>query len=448
MSATAAVEVRISPQLRAAGASVGAGTDELEDAVAKALEGLCDELGVEGSCDVAIVDGADERRALSVLVNGVQCRYPRRWEFAPWLFRGSAQLPCYERTGPLTDLVAACAGGDKAGAVVAALVAQTVARRIDLLGALAADEERPSRATILVQPAYLDALLEGDVAAAPFPSMRQLFFERCGIHLPRLTFREDPTLPARGFAFEGLGARTPGVIGLPASAALVPDSDAPAGGMGASDPFKETPARVVEGGDPRDTGYGALTLMTRALMSVALYRVDLLVTPASTHLELNRLGVAFPQLAEAADEYIPLSVLTWIRRRLVVEGVAVRDLRRIVQLLLDERFRTGSLSEGPELLRRLRLASRSQITRDAAGGADKIAPYRVPTDAQDLFELADAADSTGDGQVLVTSPSDRERVRELVAPEWPSLPVVAEDELLPGAVSSSKAKQETASAGI
>ena len=101
--------------------------------------------------------------------------------------------------------------------------------------------------------------------------------------------------------------------------------------------------------------------------------------------------------------------------------------------------RSGSVTD-VELLHQVRIRLSRTITRTAAAGADHLEVSWVPNQLEDLsssdavarlIAFADQVVASGArrGRVLVTSPQARAAVRIAVAPVYPTLAVLGEDEL-------------------
>jgi flagellar biosynthesis component FlhA len=193
----------------------------------------------------------------------------------------------------------------------------------------------------------------------------------------------------------------------------------------------------------------ATELIALTLEQYAWQRFASRITTATIEEQLSWLRGALPWLADAVDREVPTLVLTRLCRHLVSERINVRDLAGLSQIVLDEKVRTGTLPGEAELLRRVRLAWKSQI--NAAASSDGRLPLsvnRLPAELESeisstpdgaeleqarvaLSEIAVRATQSGEGApVLVTSAGVRARVRDLVAAEFPALPVFADDEIL------------------
>jgi type III secretory pathway component EscV len=193
-------------------------------------------------------------------------------------------------------------------------------------------------------------------------------------------------------------------------------------------------------------------------------RAYLLLDMEEVEYQLGQLEEVFPGLVEAALTRISLGDLTRILRGLLREGVSIRDLKTILErlvqydsvpadphgyLVLDERLPLADRSAGADWRHRLefvRSGLRSQLSERYARGRDRLDVYRVNPRLERLAkgerdeELQEAARDAlwahaarfagaPHPPVIYTTNGARAAVRELLAPEFPDLPVVSAAEL-------------------
>ena len=483
------------------------GADELapvQETVTRGLDELLAELGLPGHSEVSLDPVASIARAVEVTINGWACRYPRGWDEDPGLLKGVLGLPLYAATGNLADLIAGCGDPDGAARILVALTRATVLRHANRLltepvveqwsadmrlpkelvvgpltlalqlglplrshrGAAALWAEASEDGQMLaedfvaaladgpwemhIDSEYLRELAAEQTSSSTFDAVREHLYTDLGVGIPKLTFVEDPELPACGFALRAFGVSTPPVIGLAPGTVLtaVDSATAEIPQPAAVNPLTGDPATVVASNPEHyDDPYSVapINLVAWALDRMARDRLEACINRISTDEELRRLGLVYPQLERALRQEIPVVLLARLRRRLVSDCAGTSDLRNLGQAVLDERVRGGA-SDEDELYRRVRQTLKSKISAAAAHGAGRVNAWRLP-DALDgqVQELGASADATtrdslaefgatamrsGDRNVaLVTSPSIRGRVRELLADEFPSLPVLATDEI-------------------
>ncbi|MDT0353614.1 FHIPEP family type III secretion protein [Pseudonocardia charpentierae] len=203
---------------------------------------------------------------------------------------------------------------------------------------------------LLIEPDYLrlvtteeDWNRSGD---KPFGFAREGLFVELGMSLPPIHLRRDPTLRPGGFAFRLPGLDVPPQIGLAPRTILVNDaaerltSFYNVTATPAANPATEQQAAIVTA-DHRSTlesaGYstwGPMSYITLVYADVVRCNAARFVTRSQAQELLVSITSAFPALGEAARENFSLDVLTLILRGLVREQISVRNLRRILELLL------------------------------------------------------------------------------------------------------------------
>jgi hypothetical protein len=174
---------------------------------------------------------------------------------------------------------------------------------------------------------------------------------------------------------------------------------------------------------------------------------------------LRQAGEAHPQLVEeAVPKTVPLFVLADVLRRLVAEGVCVRNLRRILLTLADR----GRREQDPLLLSEYaRAALQREITHRLSRGSKQLIVLLLDPAIEDI--LRRAVEHTATGSYLKLEPSRLQQVlaairepmsvfpsyaqvpqiltvleiravvRRLVAASMPALHVLSYDELMPDA---------------
>jgi type III secretion protein V len=224
----------------------------------------------------------------------------------------------------------------------------------------------------------------------------------------------------------------------------------------------EVPARVLPLASATSGESAVLEIEASALALVRSRAADFLGIAETQHL-LDQLEQIAPALVrQTVPKPIGVSLLADVMRRLVEEGVSVRDLRAILEALssiastekdplnLAEFVRgqlrrattyrlTGGRSELPVYLldAAIEEAIRHAITRTGAGsfltlapaaGRDVVAAIRRAL-AQPLPK--DRASEVRTNQVVLTQPDIRRFVRKLIEVDLPDIAVVSFAELLP-----------------
>jgi hypothetical protein len=161
---------------------------------------------------------------------------------------------------------------------------------------------------------------------------------------------------------------------------------------------------------------------------------------------LSGLQSAFPALAEVAIADLPVFVLTRIARQLVREHIPIRDWRRFLERLLE--LDSPETTDWREWVAFLRAGLPDLVSHACRGGAETLALVRLSGELEDewpvltedqrelllqqLWTEQARVDPKLERLVVVTSSSVRDKLRELIAPELPNLPVLAQAELAPG----------------
>ncbi len=179
---------------------------------------------------------------------------------------------------------------------------------------------------------------------------------------------------------------------------------------------------------------------------------------AETQSLLDRLEQIAPAtVRQVMPKPVSLTLLTDVLRRLIDEGVSIRDLKGILEALSQvaqndkdplnlteyvrsqfKRTLTYSLTRGSGQVHVILLASdieetiREAISRTAAGSFLSLAPQPAREIVEAVSRAAAQSDSDGNpARAVLTQPDIRRFVRKLLEVEHPQLPVVAYSELLP-----------------
>lgn len=229
------------------------------------------------------------------------------------------------------------------------------ARRADSENTLATES-----ITIHLNPGYLRDLsmqvrkrdaAGDDGSDRYFPWVRDALFAELGLVLPPFRLVPDPALRERGFAVEFHGARSLPCIGLPPGVILVNAFPSQLAPLGVTAEPTVNPATGRTGALAPSSARGSLELQGYTAWDEREYfflclaqavrsRARELMSPAAAAAMTERLGQALPEMREAADAYVPPEVLALVLRDLLGDGISVRNLRRILELLL--RYETAA----------------------------------------------------------------------------------------------------------
>jgi type III secretion protein V len=253
--------------------------------------------------------------------------------------------------------------------------------------------------------------------------LRERLFEQLGVPLPAPVVRSRAELPPRTARLS--------IFEVPAATVEVPDGLERRGGV---ELVRET---------------ALLALRSRAADLLGISEVKML---------LDRLEPSAPGLArQVVPKPVPLALLADVLRRLLEEGVSVRDLRAVLEALADapaadhdpgsladhvrarmRRATTFRLTGGTGVLDvcvlepEIEHAVRGALLRTAAGVKLALAPAASrDVVAAVRAALAAAPPSPATPAVLLTQPDIRRFVRALLQPDLPELVVISAAEVLP-----------------
>ena len=263
-------------------------------------------------------------------------------------------------------------------------------------GTIPATGSEPS-IDVCLEPAQLRSLLADDPDGKGFLLLQNLIVEELGIPLPRLGLRPDSLLRRNGFAFRINGVRSMPRIGLAADQLMVLQTSAEQlellgiDSVTAANPATWQPARMV----PRASFEQIVQLVPVTwkpyeyllgdLAGIIRQQAPGFVTAALVDDMMNGLGEAFPVLKQAVQDHVPSSLLVAVLCELLSDGIPIRNLRRIAELLLRYQYGATGAAKDPVAFVRMGLADliASQISR----GTETVVVYLL----DDQFERAAAA---------------------------------------------------------
>jgi len=280
-----------------------------------------------------------------------------------------------------------------------------------------------------VDPAYLRSITTLDPGAEGFLFLRDGIFVELGLRLPAFHFRPDETLRPAGFAFRVNSVRTLPRIGLPAGTILVNDTAermSTVHGVAAEptvNPATDQPGALAsaEHGTALEesglTTWDPLGYLILSLAAALRRRAHTLMTRDVALAMVRELGYAFPFLADASNARVGPDVVAGTLRELLLEGVSIRNLRRILELLIRYETEHGDSRPGPTAVVRAGLAE--QIAHAVARGTATVVVYLLDEAIETaLAEQEDAAASAGRDSLA-------EQLRAAVRAELRELPPTA-----------------------
>jgi type III secretion protein V len=333
-------------------------------------------------------------------------------------------------------------GGDPAEALIASLADDTI--------------------EIAIEPAYLRGLSLGPSSLESFPFLRDGLFVELGLLPPPFRFRRDESLRPNGFAVRINAVWTMPRIGLPAGSILVNDTVERLDVLGIEaeatlNPATGQPGSLVaaEHGEALEaaglTTWDPLGFLVLTLAAVVRRKAHALMTRDVAGRMARDVGWIFPFLGDVAQKHVPDDLLAPVLRELLLDGVPVRNLRRILELLL--RFDSGE-SGGPDRMSFVRAGLSDAIAHKVARGTETVVVYLLDPEIEAAVdELGDAMgparESVADrvaGAVrselaylpptalvpaLLTRDELRRPVRDLIRHEFPRLTVLGFGDLPP-----------------
>jgi type III secretory pathway component EscV len=305
--------------------------------------------------------------------------------------------------------------------------------------------------TLRIHPAYLRELsLQPDVEGL-FPFLRDGLFEELGLRLPSFRFRRTLDLRPRSFSFEVAGMESLPQAGLASDSILVNDSaerlarhgvrgepaENPATGQVASVVPARHKEQLDEAGFTTWNSFGFLILCAATTVRA---QAATLVTVAEVERMLSALSLAIPHLAGIAQSRLATGDLAVVLQALLREGVSIRNLRRIVELLL--RFETlDGEDEGTDRLQYVRSGLGDQITAAVTSGGTTLVAYLLDPELE-TAPPGDRLAAAVEQQVaqlspgvrmpaILTQPQYRLQVRNAICRRLPHAPVISYSELPP-----------------
>jgi hypothetical protein len=209
-------------------------------------------------------------------------------------------------------------------------------------------ELRPDQVQILLPTAYLrEITLEEEVGAGgeeerAFSLLREGMAYETGLAFPRFRFVPTESLPDGTFAFRVNHLSSLPRVGLREGERLV-NGPPETGGVGREvlNPANLNPCTLLSAeaaGTARPAGgavWGPLGFLVLCFSAELRERSGAFVDSVAVEEALNSLATVFPAPVEAVRRRYPLPLVTRVLRRLADGRVSLRNLRRILEAMLD-----------------------------------------------------------------------------------------------------------------
>ena len=354
----------------------------------------------------------------------------------------------------------------------------------DLLAGL-----RPQVVEIHIPREYLQQLTtaDGGQGADLVPAMRKDLFAELGGQYPPFRFVRNEGLRPGTFAFQINHLMTLPFLGLQPGECLVNDTaerlpllDVQA--RLAENPLTGRPSSIVDVAHKPTLEAAGLTTWDPIRFFILCFTATLrkygasLLDHKAVDAQLEQARWSFPALMEAACARWPVEQITRVIRALASEEISIRNLRQILERLLDFDFRTpdssrylvlddrpntpGGVDGGSDtgaLVSFVRAGLKREIGHKYARGTNTLVAYLLDAEIEALVsrqqkapaddEALDERDSdriteaiqteiaflpsTAQVPVILTTETARPRLHELMAAEFPRVSVVSYTELVP-----------------
>ncbi|MBP0581324.1 type III secretion system export apparatus subunit SctV [Labrys sp. LIt4] len=294
------------------------------------------------------------------------------------------------------------AKGTKDAERAASAIASDVARSGMASGSLAAAEGQETLPSTRILVRYgKGTLLERAALDEYVGGIRQRLYDDLGVELPRIGVYEDPALPGQHIRID--------VEEAPVLEADLPEGRIKVEGDAANLAllgldYEERPAGPRENAVWVDAG-AAPALAGAGLASfgpgevVGRWAEEMLKRYAGhfvgiqeTRALLSEAEEDYGELVREAREAVPLQKIAEVLRRLVAENVPIRNLRIILEALVE----AGGHEQDPALLaEHVRVALKRQISFRAADRNRVIAAYVMQPSAEELLRAGQQSAATG-----------------------------------------------------
>jgi type III secretory pathway component EscV len=320
------------------------------------------------------------------------------------------------------------------------------------------NESRPDGTIdVQVEREYLSLLIGESTDGDLFPFVRSGLFDELGLWIPPFHLIADSSLKPRGFRFRINGIQTLPRIGLPAHKILVNDIPERLVGYGVDatgtlNPATWKPAALTdrsykdsleERGLTTWDPWGYLILSFATALRNSAHR---LITRVVTTEILSQLATLYPFLGRAVDAHVPIDEVSAVLRELLLDGVSIRNMRRIAELLLHYETTDGQV-HGLDRLSFVRSGMADAIAYRLSRGTGTVVVYLLDSQIEHAILQQDTDPALPDRllaavrdelaylprtaltPVIVTQAQTRARIRELLRGAFPYVSVVAYGEL-------------------
>jgi len=336
----------------------------------------------------------------------------------------------------------------------------------DAAGEALVSKLRPDRIEVRMEGSYLRRLSIDDGARGPelFAYLRNGLFTELGVAYPRFQIVLDDTLRRGGFAFSVNHLAGVPLIGLPQNCILVnalPDRLRlmEVAAEPALNPATYLPCALA----PRDakerleaeglTTWDTFEFLILGLAGELRAKNGRLVDRSLTQQMLEQLGRSFPELEQATNAHLSVDQVTAVLRGLAAEQISIRNLRRILELLLEHEFFIRSGAPVAERLSYVRQGLADAIARKYTQGAPALVAYLLDTAAEQAIaarhDLPDAdlarqtikairtelnrypSTATGSWPLILVGEAVRTPLQTMIAGELPRMRVLSYSQLPP-----------------
>jgi type III secretion protein V len=416
------------PLAEALGSSMPAGAGRIEAEVSE----LLDDLGLVRRPVVRVeADDAGGDRLVRLRVDGRPWRFPETVVPEALAYVDGTPRVAVDSASARESLLAPGSAADRPAEVLAVAVRAALSGRPEHLTDPAPVPSAPT-IDVHVEPAYLQALLREDPEGGLFSFAREGLFVELGLPLPPFHLRPDASLRPDGFAFRINNVRVGLRIGLATDTILVNDTADRLALMNVAaeptrNPATNQPAAIVAREHKELLEAAGLTtwepfgLLILCFAAAVRRNAHALVTGAVAEAPVEQLGVYFPFLGDATRDHIPPEAVADVLRDLLADGIPVRNLRRILELLL--RYQTLDAAERGDVERAtfVRTGLADAIAFKTSRGTDTVVVYLLAPELEDAVEAY-----AGSEAATSPAPSLPDRLSAAFAAEIAHLPPTAQ----------------------
>jgi flagellar biosynthesis component FlhA len=383
------------------------------------------------------------------------------------LASGMTSMPLETLLHPVLDMRISLANHQ---AIATQLAARDAGSSVDALSEDLIEALSASHVDIECEPAFLQELTAEDSRESReiFPLLRDGIFVELGLTFPPLRFVADENLKPRTFAFRLNDLTTPPLPGLEPGRLLVNDTvdrlrERAISATATVSPATGEPNAIVSADVKAQaeamglTTWGPLQHLVLALAEALRQRGWCLVHRGVVRKQLGELNAVFPALISAVREGASDDELTRVLRALIRERTSTRNLRAILESLIDYALiadgfvgesRGSSGSAWNDRLAFVRAGLAHQIARRAARNTNALVVYLLDSAIEQLFAAGTGANSeqedaalrglrdelaylpaTAQMPHLLTTIEARPALQRTVATEFPRMLVLAHEEL-------------------